>query len=299
MTSNEYENDYTESIASSHSSKSSSKRHHSVKSSNSVSSTESKSIIGDVCIPKIIMQTWKNNKVPKKWRPSPESIQRYMPDWKHVLMTDDDNYKFIEEHFPDFLPYYEDFPYNIQRADAIRACWLYVHGGIYMDLDFEIQQDLSPLFYGNNELYFVASGNVGSTITNSFMASKPGNPFWLEYIEEMKKPAPSYAWGKHFTVMGTTGPIALNRIVRSWPHVIGLLPSKTIMPCSVCSTVCEVENVYLKPLEGGSWNGWDSKCLNFFLCNWRPVVLVVTIILLIIITYLIIRWRYNKCNRKT
>ena len=42
-------------------------------------------------LPKIIMQTWKNKDLPEKWKKSPLSITKYMPDWEYVLMTDEDN----------------------------------------------------------------------------------------------------------------------------------------------------------------------------------------------------------------
>ena len=72
----------------------------------------------DVKIPKIIMQTWIDNDIPKKWKCSPESIKKVMPDWEYVLMTDTDNRKFVKKHFPSFLKYYDRFPHNIQKADA-------------------------------------------------------------------------------------------------------------------------------------------------------------------------------------
>jgi mannosyltransferase OCH1-like enzyme len=87
-------------------------------------------------IPKLIMQTWKTNELPDKWKPTQLSINRYMSDWKYILMTDEMNRNFIIHHFPNFLPYYDAFPYPIQRADAIRYAWLYVHGGLYLDCDF-------------------------------------------------------------------------------------------------------------------------------------------------------------------
>ena len=125
-------------------------------------------------IPKIIMQTWKTQNVPLHWRASQESIQRLMPDWQYVLMTDKDNREFVKTHFPDFLPYYDRFEYPIQRADAVRYCWLAIHGGIYLDLDIELLKPLDPLFTSDNDVYLVSSGELSSHITNSFMASKPG-----------------------------------------------------------------------------------------------------------------------------
>ena len=243
----------------------------------------------DVRIPKIIMQTWKDRNIPDHWKESPVSIAQHMPDWKYVLMTDEDNREFVAEHFPDFLPYYDNFPYPIQRADAIRACWLYVHGGIYMDLDFVVQKPLDPLFRSDNELYVIPSGNVPTTITNSFMASKPGCKVWLTYIEEMKKALPYWAYGKHLKVMASTGPLCFSRSIGKWSGVYALLPSKLLMPCSVCTTVCESEDAYLIPLDGRSWCGYDSLTYNFVLCNWRAVLLGIAIILIAILFYWLLR----------
>ena len=245
----------------------------------------------EVKIPKVIMQTWKTRRIPKHWRESPLSIKEHMPDWDYVLMTDEDNEKFCREFFPDFLPYYLDFPHAIQRADAIRYMWLYIHGGIYMDLDVVIVKPLDPLFYEEADLYLCSSGNIGSCLTNSFMASKPGCQMWLKMIEHMKKPKPAWAVGKHMEVMNTTGPVALNYLVKKRGYTYHALPAKLVMPCSVCNIDnCQIDkDTYLRPLIGSSWIGMDTKVMNFFMCNWRSVV-VIGIILFILLIIIIVWW---------
>ena len=42
---------------------------------------------------------------------------------------------FIEEKYPWFLPVFDSYPYNIQRADVIRYFALAYYGGTYLDLD--------------------------------------------------------------------------------------------------------------------------------------------------------------------
>lgn len=243
-----------------------------------------------VKIPQTIMQTWKNKDVPLKWQASLESISEHMPGWKHVLMTDEDNRKLVEEHFPDFLKYYDAFPHAIQRADAVRYCWLYLHGGLYMDLDMQLLKPLDPLFTQHDGLHLVGSGNLGSYITNSFMASPPKHPFWLEVIEEMKVPVPWWCMGKHWTVMNSTGPIMLNRVAKRSHHVYAALPASQIMPCSVCDSVCRAPQAYLKPLEGSSWIAFDTTVYNFFLCNWKTIVVITIIITILICVYLMARY---------
>ena len=258
-----------------------------------------------LAIPKIVMQTWKNHTIPQKWQSSPLSLQQYMPDWQYILMTDEDNRKFVQHYFPDFLPFFDKFPYPIQRADAIRPMFLYIHGGIYMDMDFEVQQSLAPLFtlpnkftnpLSNNDLFFVASGNMGSWITNSFMASKPRHPFWLYYIERMKRPPPFWAINKHFKIMTTTGPMALTWALRDFKTQYTSLPKHLIMPCSVCNIDrCDTSQALLKPLEGQSWNSLDSKILNYILCNWKTILFL---LFLLIILFLIIIFFIYKRSRK-
>lgn len=249
-------------------------------------------------LPKIIMQTWKDNRVPLRWHSSVESVKRFMPDWKHVLMTDDDNREFVKKHFPEFLLYYDRFEYPIQRADAIRYCWLAIHGGIYMDLDMEILKPLDDLFTGHHyltsgitnqahhELYLVSSGNIGSVITNSFMASTAGHPLWFKVIEAMKKPLPWWYLGKHWIVMNSTGPVMLNSVVKRSKYIYAALPNRSIMPCSVCDSICQVQDAYIKPLEGSSWVSFDSIIYNFLLCNWKKIVLTIVVLIVVVLLYL-------------
>jgi inositol phosphorylceramide mannosyltransferase catalytic subunit len=244
----------------------------------------------EVKIPRIIMQSWRTHDVPAHWKSSPESIKELMPDWQYILMDNEDNRKFVKKHFPDFLPYYDAFPYDIQRADATRYCWLYVHGGIYMDLDFELQHPLDSLFTSDLDFYLVHSGNVAGVTTNSFMASKKGCKFWLEVIEEMKKPAAWYLLSKHFYVLGTTGPNMLSRVAQRTKYVYGKLPGSRLMPASVCNLNIVSCDAYLKPLQGSSWCGADSSVFNFFLCNWRTLVSFTVCILLLILLAYVVYW---------
>lgn len=237
-----------------------------------------------VRIPQIIMQTYKTETLPAKWQSSQDSIKKYMPNWRYILMTDEMNRKFVEENFRSFLPVYDAFPYPIQRADAIRYMWLYMNGGLYMDCDIELLAPLDSLFYQDSELYLVQSGNVGSVITNSMMASKPYCRIWLDAVEAMRQPPPWYCIGRHLTVMNTTGPLMINYVVKKGNIPYIALPPKLVMPCSICDqSTCNCDNALVRPLQGSSWVTWDTHCYNFFLCNWRAVVILIAVIAIAII----------------
>ena len=66
---------------------------------------------------KIIHQTWKTNIVPEAWKESQDKWQELYPDWEYKLWTDEDNLNLIKSDFPQYLEQYNNYQYNIQRAD--------------------------------------------------------------------------------------------------------------------------------------------------------------------------------------
>ncbi len=248
-----------------------------------------------VKIPKLIMQTWKTHNVPEHWKSSPSSIKKYMPDWKYVLIDDDKAGEIVEKYFPDFADKYYSFEYPIMRVDAFRYIWMYLYGGVYMDLDIEITHSLEDLFYEDADFYVVESGNVGSIYTNSFIASKPGCKIWLDCIEEMKKPYKYWQYGKHLKVMGTTGPLMLTQVINrnKYKYQPGFIPQKLVMPCSICDPKpCTKKGAYTKALEGSSWCGWDSLFYNTCVCNLRKILLIILLIILLLTSYYFDLFKY-------
>lgn len=86
---------------------------------------------------------------------------------------------------------------------------MYINGGLYFDCDFEVLASLNELFIEDYDLFLLASSNTPNIIINGFIAAKPGNPLFLEMIEEMKKPPGLYGFERHVLVMNTTGPFSL------------------------------------------------------------------------------------------
>ena len=241
-----------------------------------------------VNIPKIIMQTWKTENLPDKWKSSQESIKKYMKDWEYVLMTDEMNEKFIKKHFPDFLKYFKNFKFGIQRADAIRYCWLYVNGGLYIDCDFELLAPLDQLFIKDSDLYLGVSSNNKSIITNGFIACKPKQKCWLLMIEQMKKPLPFYyKFLKNVEVMYSTGPMLLNKVIRENNIPFKLLPMNRINPYSMCEKIYDRKDALLKPLEGSSWVDTKGKIIQKCYCYNDYISIIVTLIVLFILFYIV------------
>lgn len=235
----------------------------------------------EISIPKKIFQTWKTQTLPEAWQASPRSIAEHFPDFEYILSDDIQNEEYVRNYYPQYLDVYLHLPYNIQRADMIRYMKLHREGGLYIDADTKVKKRFAHLFTSKNDIFLVRSSNLSSCFTNSIMASKPGVPFWIDLLNEIGKPLPSWVVGKHLTVMYSTGPALVDKMVQKYSGTVGFLPAKYLLPCSVCDVVCDTSSSFIEPLQGQSWNGWDSKILNVLLCHWWILCLALGFFLLL------------------
>ena len=251
-----------------------------------------------VKVPRILLQEWfvfpgakgkyKSIDIPKHWKCSPESINRLMPDWEYILVDNEMADMLVRNYFPDFYGTYNNLEYHIMKVDALRYMFLFLYGGVYMDLDIELMKPLDDLFYEDADIYVVKSGNMGSIYTNSFLASKPRCGLWLDCLEEIKKPYEYWMIGKHLKTMYKTGPMMLTRVINEnkYKYHIKNIPKNLVMPCSSCeSKPCTKPGAYTKALEGSSWCGWDSFFYTGCVCHWGKILLIILIVIVLFIWY--------------
>lgn len=86
-------------------------------------------------IPKIIHQTYINTSIPPVWQEAQNSCIELHKDYEYILWTDKMSRDFIAKEYSWFLETFDNYPFGIMRADAIRYFVLYHHGGVYIDLD--------------------------------------------------------------------------------------------------------------------------------------------------------------------
>lgn len=259
-------------------------------------------------IPRLIMQTWRTRDVPERWKQAQRSVWEAMPDWKYVLLTDADIEAFVRQEYPELWPLFESYEYGIQRADAVRPLWLKKNGGVYLDLDYVVHKPFDEKLFAvdGSDTYLIKSGNFGGRhYTNSFMASEPGAPLWDAYIEELKANR-GRGMTKHWRVLRSTGPLALDRAVKRTKAVarIHTIPAALVMPCSICEIYANQcrrrKEAYASPIAGASWIGWDTRLLNMLYCNRRVVVGVgVAVILALAATVALAFVVYSAAPRLT
>tara|TARA_B100000035_G_C20973254_1_gene542022 strand:+ start:320 stop:1063 length:744 start_codon:yes stop_codon:yes gene_type:complete len=170
----------------------------------------------NIKIPKIIHQSYKSYDIKDKlWLECQQSWKDLNKDYKYKFWTDDDNLNLIKNKDKQFVDKFLSYNHFIKRADASRYYYLYHYGGIYADLDFKCLKPFDSLLkkYNNYDIILGRMGhdkNMGHSIPNALMISKPNCDFWLHVIKEMKKrvnkASPEY----------DTGPVLLKNCVDSY-----------------------------------------------------------------------------------
>jgi mannosyltransferase OCH1-like enzyme len=216
-------------------------------------------------LPKIIHQQWKTAEIPKgkytEWRQAWLDLYP-SPEYEHILWTDESMRQLIASLYPEFLPIYDAYPYNIQRADVARYFILHRFGGLYADLDYE------PLI---NFWHRIASDRVSLIESpykyneqhqNSLMASPQGDSFWNAVLDALVQGGGSSSnssYSSSSSVFAKTGPQFLDRVARRK----GGQPFYTL-PC---------ENFHRVPFvqESGKESPWITRLGHHTLARVYPM----------------------------
>ncbi|KAK2748091.1 hypothetical protein FQN57_001214 [Myotisia sp. PD_48] len=212
-------------------------------------------------IPKIIHQTYKNESIPAMWQQAQQSCIDHHPDYQYILWTDEKSEEFIAKQYPDFLETFQNYPYPIQRADAIRYFVLAHYGGVYLDLDDGCNRRLDPL------LAFPAwlRRTAPTGISNDAMGSIPQHPFFLRVIDSLN--AYNRSWVlPYITIMYSTGPLFLSVMWKEY---------KNQKPTGADRVRVLLQDAYNKHSwsffthhPGSSWHGKDARLIFWMGGHW-------------------------------
>jgi mannosyltransferase OCH1-like enzyme len=210
-------------------------------------------------IPRIIHQTWKTENIPDKWKSVSQSCRSLMPDYDYKLWTDESSRDFISDHYPWFLDTFDNYPYNIQRADAIRYFVLHYYGGIYIDLDIGCLRPADQLL-----VYpVILPKTIPVGVSNDLMFSAKGHPFLEQTIHNLA--TFDHSWILNYpTVMFTTGPMFLSILYALYTtHHTGDI---RILPKALYGKNAlegEAPHSFFSHFYGSSWHADDAAFIGF------------------------------------
>lgn len=242
-------------------------------------------------IPRIIHQTWKDNNIPLEWQAARQSCLDTHPGYEYKLWTDASSEAFVEAQYPRLTHTYKNYPYVIQRADAIRYAILHHYGGFYIDLDIVCLHPLDFLrTYG-----FVMPKTWPVGFSNDFLAGAPKHPF----LEQMVVALPSKNWelfSKYATVMFSTGPMFVTAQATAFRRTASFRQQNDLAVLSddMYGKYVASPDPLFEHLHGSSWHGDDAKSVLWFLKHPLVVGIVLFVALAAGIVHLVLVKRQSS-----
>ena len=135
-------------------------------------------------IPRIIWQTMRD--LPKEGTTIYDAVQTFKAQegWEHRFVTDENAKVFLKENFDeDVLHAFEVLVPGAFKADLLRACVLYVYGGVYADAKLFLYYDLDSFL--EKDLVLVKEFNTAWGIWNGFMAATPKQEYFKQVIDNI------------------------------------------------------------------------------------------------------------------
>ena len=213
------------------------------------------------------------------------------PTWYYKLWTYEECRKLIKVYFPEHFRMFESYPFQIQRCDCVRYFILYLYGGLYVDSDYvSIQPWDEVIKKYQQDLYLVETPNklddTESHVSNSLMFSKrPNHPYWKAVFIELEKNcgSPVY-YGKHLSVMYTTGPCIINRVFQKYKRTfkLNIYPKELFQPYGIENdymSKLDKDKIYCYHLSTESWVGSDSGVLNFAYLHMKLILFILGIMI--------------------
>lgn len=192
-------------------------------------------------IPQIIHQIYEDLSGPPSFlKEISQSWKELNPDWEYRFWNKNDIEAFLKEYYPELIPSYNAFPYDVQRWDAIRYLILYKLGGLYVDMDYECTENITPIVCNvecamglEPEAHAVRS-RMPYIVGNAFMATIPNHPYIKELINAVfydSKNDKAYTSSEK-SVLDTTGPYMTTRIYNNSKHQkqVTLIPAGLVAP---------------------------------------------------------------------
>ena len=225
-------------------------------------------------IPRIIHQIYEDPAGPSEpLLEFAETWKEHHPTWEYRFWDKKEMEDFLTTEFPEFIPTYRAYPYNVQRWDAIRYLILYRIGGLYVDFDYECLKPMDALLNGatccmgveptQNAIRY----NKAIIVGNALMASVPDHPYFEAIIKDMMKGEKYAGLPEVAQIMQGTGPFMTTRLYEQYPNKeeITLLPADLVTPFTMFEIrdiinglttpyiVNKMEKCFAIHYFGGSW----------------------------------------------
>ena len=255
-------------------------------------------------IPKIIHKIWfdfGNGKLPpKEYLDYEKGCQNINKEWKIMRWNESNATELIKQKYPQFYKIFSNYPYPIQKVDAIRYFILYTYGGAYMDMDIKCVKKFDT--FNDDKIYLTqeSNSNTPNKFNNFLMVSPPKHRFWLHVFNALKNNSESMwniitdSFGKvgrmrFLDILNSAGPGMLTNAYKTYEHKddIIILPKELFNPCDACGN-CTFKNNYIVHMGDAKWTKGHERIIVLIYC-YRFYLLTIFIIFIIVLIILAMR----------
>lgn len=129
-------------------------------------------------IPKRISQYWHSETLPDDVARSIEKVKNNNPGFELVLTHDESARAFLHTHFgQDMVALFDVCFHPAMRSDLWRMCDMYVHGGIYVDVDISMHAPLAHITgHASYECFLMYAVGTPWCIENGLIISRKKHP---------------------------------------------------------------------------------------------------------------------------
>ena len=204
-----------------------------------------------------------------------QSWKELNPDWEYRFWNKNDIETFLKTYYPEFIPAYNAFPHNVQRWDAIRYLIIYKFGGLYVDMDYECTENISPMLcntecaMGLEPEAHAFRIHVPYIVGNAFMATVPEHPYFKELIDTVfctEKNSNMYS-DLCELILNTTGPCMTTQVYKNsnYQKRVTLIPAELIAPLTYTDIKTIINNETTKNVESKIEK---SFAIHYFFGSW-------------------------------
>jgi len=164
-------------------------------------------------IPKILIQTYKNNIIHAHIWNNLNKILENNPNYEYRLITDDIGIELIKKYFDNYtLNAFLKLNLGSAKGDFLRYIAMYIYGGVYLDLDSSIELNLDLFIENNKQFYFFWDHD--DNIQQWCFMSVPRNPIILDIIKQVVK----RIYNGENNIFLATGPTVVTDVIYNRIH---------------------------------------------------------------------------------
>lgn len=122
-------------------------------------------------------------KIPRKVY---ENVQKFAPGWQHLIFDDGNATSFLTENFdPDVAARFQNLTEGAHKADLFRYAFLYINGGVWLDMDVELWKPLDGGMFNRTNTIFTAKSGQFDDVFQAILAVPPRVSFMKRLVEEI------------------------------------------------------------------------------------------------------------------